>query len=300
MKTAGGQCCPSCVPKFDCAAVLCPAVFSCPAGQVRVKKGCCDVCEPAVPCDNVRCLIVDCPAGSKKIYPDGSCCPTCELIPNCTQVACTAVASCPAGFEMVHGDLECCPSCKPIDRCSTVRCARPSCESALFITRDGECCPQCPTCTESSDGRTTCDGNDNQVCVPGYFTGSLCEVAVPPAERVEVSLRVELCPCPSGSDAIKEAYAKRRVSELAGIDMKYVDVVLQASGAAEGCCAFEVSIFNAKSDSSVQPAQAQSAFLSNVQHAADMRLASSNNSSSAATLTISVAVIIAALMSISL
>jgi hypothetical protein len=282
LKTLPGQCCPSCVPKLDCSAVLCASVFSCPSGQVRVKKGCCEVCEPAVPCDNVRCFIFDCPANTKKVYPDGSCCPTCLPIPNCTLATCTT-QSCPPGSELVHSDLECCPSCLPIGRCANVLCARPSCESALWITRSGECCPQCPTCTASSDGRTTCDGNDNEVCVPGYFTGELCEDPVPPSDRDEVSIRVELCPCPEGSDALKEAYTERRVAGLANVDLKYVDVVLQASGATAGCCAFEVSIFSSKSDSSVSPTQAQNQFISKVQGASDIRLASTNNSSAAAT-----------------
>lgn len=278
LKQVSGQCCPTCVPVTVCAAVLCPNIAMCPAGQVKVRGPCCEYCQNATACDNVRCFSASCPEGTKKVYPDGSCCPSCEPIPDCRAALCFPV-KCEPGFEAVRKDLSCCATCEPIDRCATVRCARPQCHPAFWIKRAGECCPQCPTCSEDHSGRFKCDNNDNQVCKPGYFGGNNCTTPVPPSERTEVAWNVEVCPCPFDSADVKGAYVEKRVSELARVDIKYIESTPN-SQASEGCCSFKVTVFNAKSSTDVVPEQAQATFTANVKSASDIRMAATGAASS--------------------
>lgn len=184
-----GSCCGSCYPQFNCTRVRCTMSPNdvCPEGTVRVKRGCCTVCEKELICNSsVVCPTLDCPANTKRVVKSGRCCPECEPIRDCSNVLCPSV-KCEVGSIPIRGDLDCCERCEPIDRCATVLCARPPCKREAWIQRRGECCPQCPTCTDSTDGTRLCNGNDDTVCRAGYSTGSNCNTTVPPTDRVEVT-----------------------------------------------------------------------------------------------------------------
>src|SRR5690606_18607078 len=119
-------------------------------------------------------------------------------------------------------------------RCAAVLCAQPNCRRDTWITRRGECCPQCPQCRDRPDGRVLCDGNDDPVCRAGYSRGENCSVDVPPSSRREIEIILKLCKRPSCEKLT--AQEMRLLLARASVDESRIFVTLIGPDDRDPCC----------------------------------------------------------------
>jgi hypothetical protein len=176
-----------------------------------------------------------CSLNSKPVYKDGACCPTCEIRNECDNtLECPA---CEEGTTATRVDLQCCPLCLKPDYCDTVLCAKPDCPEEKMIRRVGECCPQCPLCSDETT--RVCDRNDDHDCKEGYYRGDNCDVQVPEADRRFKILIIRYCRKDNQECIFLDTTTMRIMfSILGGIDESRIDVefIGNVSIAGRACC----------------------------------------------------------------
>lgn len=230
---------------------MCPDIDICPENTNKVRRECCDICEPKVDCSDVQCPAVECDlTTSKKVVEEGSCCPICLPREDCatSDLAC---AACPSGTEAIQTDLMCCPVCRPPNFCENVLCAQPDCPKDLWIHRPGQCCPQCPLCRDedvSANAETAnqwCDERDDPVCPPAYYNGDECSNPVPPSDRVESIFYVQLCN-QDNCEEFDTSMIRVLLATLSNLDAKYIKVEKSPRADDTQCCwTYKITIADA-------------------------------------------------------